>query len=134
MNHIITLISVCTDYLGVESGEIVDSNIQASNTAGSWAAASKGRLNGPSCWATYASKVEPWIQADIGYQTDVSGVVTQGGGTWDGALDWVTSVKVSTFKLSTNDEQVFIENKDGTHMVGKRLYRFYYQKRYVINL
>lgn len=106
----------------MENGDIVDSNIMASGDAGSWAVASRGRLNGLGCWATFAVDVQPWIQANLGYQTHVSGIVTQGGGTWDASLDWVTILKVSTFKLSTSDAQVFIVNADGTHVVSLYIY------------
>ena len=53
-----------------------------------------------------SSNHRPWIQADIGYQTCVSGVITQGDGlTIDD--DWITSISVSTF-LTTNGVETFV--------------------------
>ena len=61
---------------------------------------------------------QPWVQADIGYQTYVSGVVTQGDGG-DGGDDWISSIKVSTFLMSTNDEEVFVKDGQGEVIVSK---------------
>ena len=61
-----------TQYLGMANDDIPDSNIQTSHGS------SKGRLYGP----PFHSRVtgNPWVEADIGYRTCVSGVVTQGDG------------------------------------------------------
>ena len=100
---------------GIENGDIPDENIQASDfrediTGWPW----KGRLNRKGVWAVDDSVQQPWIEADIGYQTYVSGVITQGdGNTTDGTPDWVTTFKVSTFEMSTGDEEVFVEDGSG---------------------
>ena len=73
------LIEVCSDYLGMENGDIPNENIEASHQYSSYPA-SKARLNGIKFWACAGSLASPWIQADIGYQTYVSGVITQGDG------------------------------------------------------
>ena len=58
---------------------------------------------------------EPWIQADIGYQTYVSGVATQGTPYEHNGVhyNYVTSFKVSTFYMTNDDDEVFVlvENK-----------------------
>ena len=97
--------SVCFDHLGVENGDIKDGNIQASSIYYDNQAFStyKGRLNGNSYWATNGGINEPWIQADIGYQTYVSGVATQGY-----PQEWVTSIKVSTFFMTAADDEIFV--------------------------
>ena len=106
--------TVCSDYLGVTDGDIPNENIQASDhhaNHDAW----KGRLNGTSLWIVKGDRVNPWIQADIGYQTFVSGVITQGDGDQkDNKPDWVTTFKVSTFKISTSDEEVFVSDEDGS--------------------
>ena len=100
----------------MENGDIPDENIQASSTYSAAFAAWKGRLNWPTSWYDVSSDIFSWIQADIGYQTSVSGVVTQGSGGHDGDY-WVTAIKVSTFQLSLDDEEVFIADDNGNDMV-----------------
>ena len=76
----------------------------------------EARLHGESCWrARLSSENQPWIQADIGYQTYVSGVVTQGDGGI-GPKDWVKTLKVSTFSKSTNDNEVFVQDESGNEV------------------
>ena len=99
------------------NSEIPDKNIQASHEHTN-KPATHARLNGPSFWSTYRDtypSVQPWIQADIGYQTPISGVATQGDG---GGTEWVTSLKVSTFSSSTSDVEVFIKDSEGNAMVS----------------
>ena len=61
---------VCQDRLGMENGDIPDSNIQASheNKDVTDRNAEHGRLNGSSLWAAFSQDdaLQPWIQADIG--------------------------------------------------------------------
>ena len=111
---ILFLIEVCSDYLGMENGDIPNEKHQYSSYP-----ASKARLNGIKFWACAGSLASPWIQADIGYQTYVSGVITQGdGGIVSGiTADWVTSLKVSTFTMSTDDQEVFITDGVGNAKV-----------------
>ena len=111
------IFTVCSEKLGVENGSIPNGNIKASDHFDGfepW----KGRLNGEGFWAWRGSVEEPWIEADLGYQTYVSGVITQGdGGVGNGKTeDWVTSLKVST-KMTPNDSEVFV-TEDGTVKVS----------------
>ena len=96
----------------MENGDIPDENIEASvsdNNKSPWNA----RLNGESYWRVAKHKASsPWIQADIGYQTDVSGVVTQGGGP-----SYIIFLEVSTFSTNTDEIEVHIRNGDGDIMV-----------------
>ena len=117
------MFSVCHDPLGVENGDIPDENIRASSEFKtskhgvgylySW----RARLNGDYTWGAATSDSQRWIQADIGYQTYVSGVVTQGDGGF-GVADWVESLQVSTFLTDTSDEDIFVQDKDGVVMVN----------------
>ena len=100
----------------MEDNTIHKSSIRASAVYKSFRAW-KGRLNGISYWATETG--DPWIQANIGYQTSVYGVITQGGGVDD--EHWVTHIKVSTFLTNTTDEESFIEGEDGNQKVSKHM-------------
>ena len=112
------IVAVCGFYLGMSvdyhNYTIPNEHIRASNTLydrPAW----HGRLNEISCWI--GSGAAPWIQADIGHQTNISGVVTQGdGGIYN--AHWVTKIKVSTFSLSTNDTEVFVEDGNGNVIVS----------------
>ncbi|XP_072023178.1 lactadherin-like [Amphiura filiformis] len=107
----------CIDYLGMENGTIPDGNIQASSESSSIKGASKGRLNGVSYWLAASSQTGPiWIQADIGYQTNVNGVITQGDGQTGGGDDYVKSFKVSTF-LTNGANEVFVEDQNGIAII-----------------
>ena len=97
----------------METGSIPNENIQASSVYGSFYAW-MARLNG-NFWAANLNDVQPWIQADLGYQTYVSGVVTQGDGSYK---NWVTSLKVSTFKMRTNGTEIFVKDPSGQIMVN----------------
>ena len=109
---------VCYDYLGLESGEIPEVNIKASDEYRSHPA-TQARLNGQAFWSASSSVEDPWIQADIGYQTYVSGVVTQDGRwIWNGNWTWERSIKVSTFSVSNDDTEVFVKDKYGEDIVS----------------
>lgn len=108
----------------MKNDDIPDGNIKASSVTSSKFDAHKARLIPYSFWSAGRDVERPWIQADLGYQTYVSGVITQGDG-WEGQsydAEWITSFKVSTFAQSESDEEVFIENPDGSHMVSILLY------------
>ncbi|XP_072017415.1 uncharacterized protein [Amphiura filiformis] len=109
--------TVCIDYLGLENGEIPDENIQASSEHSSSHAATRGRLNNRGSWhADYSQTGPVWIQADIGSQTYVSGVITQLDGGESRGADWMTSFKVSTF-LATGADEVFVEDQNGNAII-----------------
>ncbi|XP_072016793.1 neuropilin-1-like [Amphiura filiformis] len=99
----------------MENGEIPDANIQATSVYGS-NRATNGRLNHH--WGFWCSVPGQsgtiWIQADIGYQTYVSGVITQGGGQRNPY--WVTSFTVSTFMTAGADE-VFVADRNGNAII-----------------
>ena len=117
---IISFSDCAFEKLGMESGEIPDDNIQASTWRDiyyPW----KARLNGKLHWLSAKNTgSEEWIQADIGYQTIVSGVVTQGDGGL-GNADWVTAIKVSSFKTSTNDTEIYVMDKFGIPIVSSSI-------------
>ena len=93
----------------MENGDIPDANIQASSYYDSRYYPRYGRLNGGRTWkASGPYYNHHWIQADIGYQTYVSGVATQGGGCC-----WAPSFKVSTFSMATSDNEVYIDDGGG---------------------
>ena len=109
---------VCTDKLGVKNGDIPNANLQASYSRSSHPAY-KARLDGSSVWSVEGKIPSPWIQADIGYVTSVSGLLTQGdGGTFASIAnkDWITQLKVST-SSAADEPQVFIKEEDGEDKV-----------------
>ena len=96
----------------MKNSDIPDANIQASTYEGH--PAKNGRLFGAlPPWSAPRSTSNPWIQADIGYQTNVSGVVTQGDEGWGNVPDWVTTLKVSTFKVNTTNVEEFVTDESG---------------------
>ena len=99
----------------MENGDIPDGSILAS-AANEYAR--YARLNDDKRWSVPASEVAPWIQADIQYQTYVSGVLTQGDGDlFDLFGDWIMSFKVSTFPVDVKSEQKFVPDENGNDMV-----------------
>ena len=106
----------------MENGDIPNENIQASGELDDFPA-SDGRLNGPSNWSWHGDRPPPWIQADIGYQTHISGVITQGDGGRSNNpiyIDWLTSLKISTFEMSSYDVEVFVTDEDGIVKVNEK--------------
>ena len=109
--------SACRSYLGMRNGDIPDANIRASSeSSSSDYAARAGRLNVYRYWYPVSWDNERWIQADIGYQTYVSGVATQGYGSY-----WVTSFKVSTFYMTTADDEIFVSENRGIVKVNLKV-------------
>ena len=96
----------------MENGDIPDGNIQASSEHSSNFQARYGRLNGPRYWTT--SIPLSWIQADLGYQTFVAGLITQG----NNGNEYVTSFKVSTFSMTTFDDEIYVSDQDGVEKVN----------------
>ena len=113
----------------MENHDIPDGNIKASSIRNKYYDAYNARLNSYSIWWAEEDAVSPWIQADLGYQTHVSGLITQGDGGFGDNADWITSLKVSTFSQSISDEEVFIMNADNSDMVS--MYMFFFG--FVIN-
>ena len=113
----------CYEYLGVsDSNMIPDSNIQASSFSASDRLPEYARLNGFSHWQSNQSDSKPWIQADLGYQTQVSGVVTQGdGGIGGPSIDFIKSFSVSTFLEKTSDPEMYVKESG-----SRKVCRVYY--------
>ena len=104
--------------MGVENDDIPNEGVHTSSSE-SCCRAWKARLNGPNKWSAPASEVEPWIQADINYQTYVSGVLTQGDGdAGSKAGDWITSFNVSTFLVNSDSVQMFVQDDNGNVLVS----------------
>ncbi|XP_026210056.1 LOW QUALITY PROTEIN: macrophage mannose receptor 1 [Anabas testudineus] len=81
---------VCLHGLGVENGNITDSQLSASSSTGLFTP-NKARLNGNSCWMPSGNPMSSWIQADLGQTRKVTGVVIQG---CPGNDHWVTKFKL----------------------------------------
>ena len=105
--------------MGMANGDIPDENIKASSSHSNFPA-HMARLNAANTWTGFYED-EPWIQADVGYQTYLSRVVTQGGGR----NDWVTSFKVSTFVMSIDDLEIFVADESGSALVSIYLIKSY---------
>ena len=110
---------VCRDYLGMKNGDIPDGMIRASAHFSN-RPAHYARLDGANKWSADGNNEAPWIQADLQYQTYVSGVLTQGDGDGNIDGDWITSFKVSTFLLDESEGGVetFVEDANGNHLVS----------------
>ena len=97
-----------------DSNTIPYSNIQASSSPTATRLPEHARLNGVSHWQA-GSESGRWIQADLGYQTYVFGVVTQGdGGVGGSSIDWITSFSVSTFLERISDPETYVKESGGT--------------------
>ena len=103
----------------MEDKTIPDENIRASSGKSTKRHITDARLNGDSWWRSVGI-VSEWIQADIGYQTYVSAVITQGQEEEDPSIsDWVTLFQISIFLTSNTDaEQIFIKDDEGNVMVS----------------
>ena len=114
----------CTEKLGVENiRDIPDTNFKASYSFEPYSTYGphKARLNGQGVpWHVPGSIPNPWIQVDNGYLTNVTGLLTQGY-TWGGVGCWITKLKVSTFTVADDQEEVFIEDENGADKVFIRL-------------
>ena len=109
----------------MESGDIPDENIKASSVYSPAFSASNARLNKDyKSWYAATADSQPWIQADIGYQTKVSGIITQGH-----FVSYPTTFKVSTFLSSINDDEVFVKTTSGKVKVNIN-WRVFYQNNY----
>ncbi|XP_048587810.1 neurogenic locus notch homolog protein 1 [Nematostella vectensis] len=111
--------------IGMESGVISDSAIIASSyfTTGSFTLPpANGRLNHASVWASASQNPGEYLQIDLGRETTVTKVATQGNSNYD---EWTESYKISySTDLSTwkkyregEQEKVFPGNTDGNTVV-----------------
>ncbi|XP_072051653.1 EGF-like repeat and discoidin I-like domain-containing protein 3 [Amphiura filiformis] len=101
--------AACQEPLGLEDGQILDSQITASTSWDDNHGPSNARLNRPAqyptrgSWAAEYNDDNQWIQVDLGFPTEVTGVLIQGraynlderlvGGS-DCCPQWVTKFKV----------------------------------------
>ncbi|CAL8384873.1 unnamed protein product [Gadus morhua 'NCC'] len=105
---------VCLRGLGVEDGNISDSQLRASSSWGP-STPDKGRLHGSTCWRPSISDSASWIQADLGQVRKVTGVVIQGCPDND---HWVTKFKIqhsldgSAWAAYTADGEFFPGSQD----------------------
>ncbi|KAK2888177.1 uncharacterized protein [Channa argus] len=81
---------VCLHGLGVEDGNVTDSQLSASSHIGAFTP-DKARLNGALCWMPSGTPSSSWIQADLGQKRKVTGIVIQG---CPGNDHWLTKFKL----------------------------------------
>ncbi|KAK3737793.1 hypothetical protein QZH41_004839 [Actinostola sp. cb2023] len=94
--------------LGMQSGAIPDARINgiASSMYNDKHAPSHGRLGQPGAWSARNSRVDEWIQVDLGQDTKVAGIATQGR-TNEG--QWVKKYKLQY----SSDGKTFKDYKEG---------------------
>ena len=102
----------------MKNGEIPDENIDAVSHRDNFVP-SLARLDGAggNVWSTYLQVNNPWIEADIGYRTYVSGVVTQGCGN-SAYTCWTTKIRVS---ISSSELAPMVSIKDPSTGLAKVL-------------
>ena len=89
----------CQEKLGIESGSIIDDQLQTSSDLSNGARKQQWRLNQvskpgvPGGWVALDSDEQPWLQISLYRQTPITGVIVQGRVDED---QWVTSYKVQT--------------------------------------
>lgn len=115
---------VCLHGLGVEDGNITDSQLTASSSDGHFTP-NKARLNGDSCWVPSGSATSSWIQVNLGETRKVTGIIIQGCPQND---YWLTKFKLrhsmdgATWTDYTADGESFPGTVDGLtpeiHLLG----------------
>uniref|UniRef100_A0A3B5JZX9 F5/8 type C domain-containing protein n=1 Tax=Takifugu rubripes TaxID=31033 RepID=A0A3B5JZX9_TAKRU len=101
--------SMCLHGLGVEDGNITDSQLSASSSIGG-NTPDKARLNGNSCWMP--SGTSTWIQVNLNQIRKVTGIVIQGCPQSD---HWITKFKL---KYSMDGASWNDYTADGTFFPG----------------
>ncbi|CAH1775767.1 unnamed protein product [Owenia fusiformis] len=101
-----------------ETHMIPDSSLTASTVHSAGHGTSKLRLGGTGYWAPKVNDENQWIQADLGEEMQVSGVVTQGAGRLP---EWLKSYKIAYSQQGTqftvvvkNGHKIFRGNKDAS--------------------
>ncbi|PFX33163.1 Neuropilin-2 [Stylophora pistillata] len=132
-NHISMRIEVygcpgCAAALGMENKEIPDANINVSSQLDADHSAKEARLNSKGGWSALNNNFNQWLQVNIGYNSQVTGVATQG---MTGNDQWVSRYRIQyssdgvTFEFynSTEDSsaKVFYGNKNGDTVVYNML-------------
>ncbi|XP_071785307.1 lactadherin-like [Asterias amurensis] len=64
--------------LGMENGDILDSDLSSSTMAGTYYRASQARLNNQGAWCAYLYDLTPWIQVNFKANVSITGLITQG--------------------------------------------------------
>ena len=83
----------------MESGSIIDDQLQSSSDLSKGAGKQQWRLNQvskpgiPGGWVALDSDEQPWLQISLYRQTQITGIIVQGREDKD---QWVTSYKVQT--------------------------------------
>ncbi|XP_070573601.1 lactadherin-like [Ptychodera flava] len=97
--------------VGIESGEIPDSQMTASSVYNSEHMPYQGRLNyvgpGSDAWCAGLNTVGQWLQINLGRERTITKVATQGRGDYDQS--------VKTFHLAYNDGQDWKYVQDDDH-------------------
>ena len=83
--------------LGMENGEILDSQISASSGSHEFSSAASSRLNWQkpgwnSAWSPGNKDNNPWLQVDLGLQDTITEILTQGHSR---SYEWVKTYTVS---------------------------------------
>ncbi|XP_068684537.1 lactadherin-like [Montipora foliosa] len=112
--------------LGMESRAIQDSAVTASSTWDSRLQPWQARINNELCWSAGTSVIGEWLQVDLGKDTAVTKVATQGRSTGG---QWVKSYKIlfSLDEANWNEYQiggvvkVFRANSDVRSIVSHKL-------------
>ncbi|XP_078595284.1 neuropilin-1-like [Branchiostoma floridae x Branchiostoma japonicum] len=113
--------SSCLLPLGMENGDIEDSQISASTEKTGYEAY-KGRLNGPRAWQADVANTNQWLQVNLTTRTIITGIQTQG--LWGGHVksyrllygdteDGLTMYKETGF----NNSKIFDANSEGRTVV-----------------
>ncbi|XP_077988271.1 lactadherin-like [Glandiceps talaboti] len=136
-------INCVSNPVGMESGQIKDSQITASSTRSAHTTTyqpERGRLNfsgsGADCWSADKNSIGQWLQVDLIDSRKVTKVATQGRG--DGS-QWVTSYKLSygdgsTWHTVLEDSgiaKIFRGNSDKSTIMSHALNEKSFTARYV---
>ncbi|XP_077862596.1 protocadherin Fat 4-like [Saccoglossus kowalevskii] len=122
--------------LGLENGDITDSQITASSYYSESYVPWNARLNGmTTSWTAKFNDYNQWIEVDIGRIREITGFITQGG--YD-SNQWVTQYHVSYseddnawtyYKDTTGNDRMFVGNVDRStpvaHMLDDHFYARY---------
>ncbi|XP_072025093.1 uncharacterized protein [Amphiura filiformis] len=109
----------CVDPLGVEAGNITDSQLTASSKLNNDTSATSARLNhqpespeSQGAWVAEFDDQNQWIQAGLLRQISITGVIVQGNPSTD---KWVTRFQVQ--HSLDNVDWLFVKDGDGNNKV-----------------
>ena len=99
--------------LGMANGDIQDSQLSSSSTAGGGHTMAESRLDDTTrAWCAGANNANQWAQVDLGGPTRVTGVITQG--RYESG-QWVTYYKVLYSLDGSNFD--YVEDSEGNEKV-----------------